>query len=132
VLVVDDEPTVRMMMVEGLGLAGLRCLEAGDGASALAMLDRHPGIDLLVTDVGLPGGLNGRQVADEARRREPSLRVLFVTGYADSVVLHKDATMEPGTDVLTKPFPIDELQRRAALLLAERKAEDVVEVSPLS
>ena len=118
VLVVDDEPTVRMMMVDGLGLLGLHCIEAADGASALAMLDRWPGIDLLVTDVGLPGGLNGRQVADEARRRNPTLGVLFVTGYADSVVL-QNATQEQGVEVLTKPFPIDELQRRVALLLSK-------------
>lgn len=116
VLVVDDEPTVRMMMVDGLGLIGVRCIEAADGASALAMLDTLPDIDLLISDVGLPGGLNGRQVADEARRRKPGLGVLFVTGYADTVVLQKE-TMEPGIDVLTKPFPIEELQRRAALLL---------------
>jgi len=116
VLVVDDEPTVRMMMVDGLGLIGVKCIEAADGASALALLDKWPDIDLLVTDVGLPGWLNGRQVADEARRRRPGLGVLFVTGYADTVVLQKE-TMEPGIDILTKPFPIDELQRRAAMLL---------------
>ncbi|WP_438893621.1 response regulator, partial [Bacillus cereus group sp. BC326] len=80
------------------------------------MLDRHENIDLLVTDVGLPGGLNGRQIADEARRRIPGLSVLFVTGYADSVVLRNDSR-EQGVEVLTKPFPIDELQRRAAKLL---------------
>ena len=119
VLVVDDEPAVRMAMVDGLGLIGLRCLEAADGASALAVLDQQPDIDLLVTDVGLPGGLNGRQVADEARRRKPGLGVLFVTGYADSVVLQDDAC-EPGIDVLTKPFPIEALQNRAAALLGNR------------
>nr|WP_144905064.1 ATP-binding protein [Novosphingobium taihuense] len=122
VLVVDDEPTVRMMIVDGLGLINVNCIEAADGAAALALLDRHEGIDLLVTDVGLPGGLNGRQVADEARRRIPGLGVLFVTGYADSVVLQKDA-MEQGVDVLTKPFPIDELQRRAARLLGDVSPE---------
>lgn len=119
VLVVDDEPAVRMAMVDGLGLIGLRCLEAADGASALAVLDQQPDINLLVTDVGLPGGLNGRQVADEARRRKPGLGVLFVTGYADSVVLQDDAC-EPGIDVLTKPFPIEALQNRAAALLGNR------------
>lgn len=121
VLVVDDEPTVRMMIVDGLGLINVDCIEAGDGAAALAQLDRHEGIDLLITDVGLPGGLNGRQIADEARRRMPGLGVLFVTGYADSVILQKD-TMETGVDILTKPFPIDELQRRAVRLLAGENA----------
>lgn len=117
VLVVDDEPTVRMMIVDGLGLIDVNCIEASDGAAALALLDRHENIDLLITDVGLPGGLNGRQIADEARRRIPGLSVLFVTGYADSVVLRNDSR-EQGVEVLTKPFPIDELQRRAAKLLA--------------
>lgn len=121
VLVVDDEPTVRMMMIDGLGLLGIHCVAAADGASALTLLDRMPPIDLLVTDVGLPGGLNGRQVADEARRRQPDLGVLFVTGYADNVVLQK-GTVEPGIDVLTKPFPIEELQRRVANLLARKTA----------
>jgi signal transduction histidine kinase/CheY-like chemotaxis protein len=116
ILVVDDEPTVRMMMVDALGLLEFDCIEAHDGPSAIAMLDRHPEIDLLVTDVGLPGGLNGRQVADEARRRQPGLKVLFVTGYADSVVLQKDAT-EADVAVLTKPFAIDDLQQQAVALL---------------
>ena len=116
ILVVDDEPTVRMMMVDALGLLDFDCIEAHDGPSAIAMLDQNPRLDLLVTDVGLPGGLNGRQVADEARRRQPGLKVLFVTGYADSVVLQKDST-EAGIAVLTKPFAIDDLQYQAVTLL---------------
>lgn len=116
ILVVDDEPTVRMMMVDALGLLDFDCIEAHDGPSAMAILDDNPALDLLVTDVGLPGGLNGRQVADEARRRQPGLKVLFVTGYADSVVLQKDAA-ETGVAVLTKPFAIDDLQQQAIALL---------------
>lgn len=116
VLVVDDEPTVRMTMVDALGLINFDCIEAHDGPSAIALLDDNPALDLLVTDVGLPGGLNGRQVADEARRRQPNLKVLFVTGYADSVVLHSDAA-ETGIAVLTKPFAIDDLQQQAIALL---------------
>lgn len=125
VLVVDDEPTVRMMMLDALAMIGMRCIEAADGAAALAMLDRHPDIDLLVTDVGLPGGLNGRQVADEARRRLPDLGVLFVTGYADSVVLQNDASLEDRTLILTKPFSIEDLQRQTAHLLARNLARPV-------
>lgn len=116
IMVVDDEPTVRMMMIDALGLLNFECIEAHDGPSAIALLDQHPRLDLLVTDVGLPGGLNGRQVADEARRRQPGLKVLFVTGYADSVVLQNDAT-EAGVAVLTKPFAIDDLQQQAITLL---------------
>lgn len=125
VLVVDDEPTVRMMMLDALAMIGMRCIEAADGAAALAMLDRHPDIDLLVTDVGLPGGLNGRQVADEARRRLPDLGVLFVTGYADSVVLQNDASLEDRTLILTKPFSIEDLQRQTARLLTRNLARPV-------
>lgn len=120
VLVVDDEPTVRMMIVDALTLVGMACIEASDGASAIATLDRNPEIDLIVTDVGLPGGLNGRQVADEARRRLPDLGVLFVTGYADSVVLQKETDDATRTDVLTKPFPIEDLQRKVTALLPAR------------
>lgn len=129
VLVVDDEPTVRMMMVDALDLIGVECLEAHDGPAALAMLERNPGIDLLVTDVGLPGGLNGRQVADEARRRRSDLGVLFVTGYADSVILQRD-TMEPGIDILTKPFTIEDLQSRVAVLLCARGGPGRPETGP--
>lgn len=123
ILVVDDEPTVRMMMVDALGLLDFECIEAHDGPSALALLDQHRGLDLLVTDVGLPGGLNGRQVADEARRLQPGLKVLFVTGYADSVVLQNDAS-ETGVTVLVKPFAIDDLQQQALALLEPVRSPD--------
>lgn len=123
ILVVDDEPTVRMMMVDAFGLLDFDCIEAHDGPSAIAMLDQHHAIDLMVTDVGLPGGLNGRQVADEARRRIPGLPVLFVTGYADRVVLQSNA-FDPGIAVLTKPFAIDDLQQQAIALLDQIKPEN--------
>ncbi|MEL0210795.1 MAG: response regulator, partial [Novosphingobium sp.] len=103
-----------------LGLVGVRCLEAKDGASALAHLDRCPDVDLLVTDVGLPGGMNGRQVADEARRRRPDLAVLFVTGYADRINLLENPETA-NVDVLTKPFGIEDLQQRVAKLLGAAK-----------
>jgi len=123
ILVVDDEPTVRMMMVDAFGLLDFDCIEAHDGPSAIAMLDQHHAIDLMVTDVGLPGGLNGRQVADEARRRIPGLPVLFVTGYADRVALQSNA-FDPGIAVLTKPFAIDDLQQQAIALLDQIKPEN--------
>jgi PAS domain S-box-containing protein len=80
VLVIDDEATVRMLVVEVLEEAGYRALEAEDGPSGLKILQSDARIDLLITDVGLPGGLNGRQVADAARRSRPELKVLFITG----------------------------------------------------
>ena len=103
VLVIDDEPTVRMLMVEVLEEAGYTAIEARDGPAGLKILRSDVRIDLLITDVGLPGGMNGRQVADAARTTRPDLKVLFVTGYAENAVIgngHLDAGME----VITKPF----------------------------
>lgn len=116
VLVIDDEPSVRMLMVDALTDLGYACLEAGDGPSGLKILESRTRVDLLVTDVGLPGGLNGRQVADAARALRPDLRILFVTGYAENAVLNH-GHIEHGMEVLTKPFAVDELRRRVAGLL---------------
>ena len=119
VLVIDDEPSVRMLMVDALSDMGYACLEAGDGPAGLRILESRARIDLLVTDVGLPGGLNGRQVADAARTLRPGLRVLFVTGYAENAVLNH-GHIEHGMEVLTKPFAVDELHRRVANLVQDQ------------
>jgi signal transduction histidine kinase len=116
VLVVDDEPSVRMLMVDALSDLGYGCIEAGDGAAGIRVLESDARIDLLITDVGLPGGLNGRQVADAARDRRPELPVLFVTGYAENAVLNH-GHIAHGMEVLTKPFAVSELRRRVATLL---------------
>ncbi len=108
VLVIDDEETIRMLVVEVLEEAGYRVLEAGDGPSGLDILRANAGIDLLVTDVGLPGGMNGRQVADAARALQPGLKVLFITGYAENAVLGS-GSLEPGMRVITKPFAVEGL-----------------------
>ncbi|WP_066699485.1 ATP-binding protein [Sphingobium amiense] len=115
VLVIDDEPSVRMLVCDALTDLGYHCLEAGDGPSGLRILESAGRVDMLVTDVGLPGGLNGRQVADAARTMRPGLRVLFITGYAENAVLNH-GHIEPGMEVLTKPFAVDELRRRVATL----------------
>jgi signal transduction histidine kinase/ActR/RegA family two-component response regulator len=115
VLIIDDEPSVRMLVCDALSDLGFHCLEAGDGPAGLRILESRTRIDLLVTDVGLPGGLNGRQVADAARELRPDLRVLFITGYAENAVLNH-GHIEPGMEVLTKPFAVDELRRRVAIL----------------
>ncbi len=117
VLVVDDEPSVRLLLVDALSTLGYACLEAVDGPEALTLLDSAPALDLLVTDVGLPGGLNGRQVADAARRTRPGLKILFVTGYAEGNVIDGNA-IDQGMDVLTKPFTVDDLTHRVAALTA--------------
>jgi CheY-like chemotaxis protein len=83
-------------------------LTAGDGDAALTVLDAHPGVDLLFTDVGLPGGRNGRQLADEARQRHKRLKVLFTTGYARDAIVH-GGRLDPGVEVVFKPFRYAEL-----------------------
>ncbi len=117
VLVVDDEPTVRMFVTEVLQQAGYHAIEASDGYTALKILESNARIEVLITDVGLPGGLNGRQVADAARVRRPDLKVLFITGYAENAAIgngHLDAKMH----MLTKPFTIRELSAKLHRLLA--------------
>ncbi|GGB29632.1 hybrid sensor histidine kinase/response regulator [Sphingomonas metalli] len=118
VLVVDDEPTVRMLVVDALEEMGHACAEAGDGPEGLRILDAAERIDLLITDVGLPGGMNGRQVAEAARERIPGLRILFITGYAENAVLNH-GHIAPGMEVLTKPFAIEDLRMRVDRLLRE-------------
>ncbi|MFD2300526.1 response regulator [Paracidovorax citrulli] len=117
VLVVDDEPAVRSTVAESLREQGYRVLEAEDGPSALEMLREAGPLDLLLTDVGLPGGMNGRQVADAGRVLRPGLPVLFITGYAEQAVIG-ERDLDPGMGVLTKPFALDMLAARVASALA--------------
>ncbi|WP_122433002.1 response regulator [Pseudomonas viridiflava] len=116
VMVVDDEPTVRLLITEVLEDLGYLVLQADRGSAALEILQSKAAIDLLVTDVGLPGGMNGRQVADAARAVRPDLKILFVTGYAENAALAHD-TLEPGMYVLPKPFSIAALTGRVTELL---------------
>jgi CheY-like chemotaxis protein len=83
-------------------------LEAGDGVAGLKILQSDVRIDLLITDVGLPGGMNGRQVADAARVLRPKLKVLFITGYAENAIIG-NGHLEPGMQVITKPFAMEAL-----------------------
>jgi PAS domain S-box-containing protein len=111
VLVVDDEAVVRMLVTETLADLGYEALEAADAKAGLKMLDSDARIDLLITDVGLPGGMNGRQMADAARRKRPALKVLFITGYAENAALG-NGQLEPGMHVLSKPFAMEQLAAR--------------------
>lgn len=111
ILVLDDEEAVRMLMVEMLQDMGYRVLHTGDGAQAIDILRENRSIALLVTDVGLPGGMNGRQVADAARTLLPNLQVLFVTGYAETAVL-SHGHLPQGMQVLTKPFELEVFGQR--------------------
>ncbi|WP_019905842.1 PAS domain-containing protein [Methylobacterium sp. 77] len=111
VLVVDDEPTVRMLVTEVLEDLGYAAIEAADGASGLKVLQSDVRIDLLVTDVGLPGGMNGRQMAEAALLSRPDLRVLFITGYAENAALNH-GHLAPGMQVMVKPFALEALATR--------------------
>ncbi|MES2183149.1 MAG: ATP-binding protein, partial [Pseudomonadota bacterium] len=116
VLIVEDEDSIRFIAAEALGGAGYRVLEARDGPTALRTLQGAGRVDLLITDVGLPGGLNGRQVADAARVARPGLKVLFITGYADNAAVG-NGHLERGMEVLTKPFELVALASKARELL---------------
>ncbi len=111
VLVVEDEEDVRAYSTEIIRELGYTVLDAPEGRSALAKLDAHPEIKLLFTDVGLPGGINGRHLAEEARRRRPDLKVLFTTGYARNAIVH-DGRLDPGVQLITKPFTYQALAEK--------------------
>jgi PAS domain S-box-containing protein len=116
VLVVEDEPVVRGVILEMLEEQGYRTLEAIDGPSGLKILRSSERIDLLLTDVGLPG-MNGRQVADQARETRPDLKILFITGYAENVAI-ADGFLQPGMEMITKPFDLDNLARRIRAMVS--------------
>jgi PAS domain S-box-containing protein len=103
VLVVDDEELVRMIVIDVLEDLGYLSLEAVDAPSSLKILQSGVRIDLLVTDVGLPGGMNGRQLADAARALRSELKVLFITGYEENVVINQ-GHLDGGMQIMTKPF----------------------------
>jgi PAS domain S-box-containing protein len=118
ILVVDDEPTVRMFVADVLQQAGYRTIEASDGPTALKIMESNTTIEMLITDVGLPGGLNGRQVADAARLERPGLKVLFITGYAENAAIG-NGLLGPAMQMLAKPFTMDELSAKVSQLLAQ-------------
>jgi signal transduction histidine kinase/CheY-like chemotaxis protein len=108
ILVVEDDEDVRAHTTDILNELGYRVLEAANARLGLDILDRERNISLLFTDVGLPGGMNGRRLADEARRRRPVLKVLFTTGYAKNAIVH-DGRLDPGVQLTTKPFTYNAL-----------------------
>ncbi|WP_052213726.1 PAS domain S-box protein [Belnapia sp. F-4-1] len=121
VVVVDDEPVIRMLIAEVLGELGYRAIEAADGQEGLRVLQAERRVDLLVTDVGLPGGMNGRQLAEAARQRRPGLKVLYITGYAEAAVIGSD-TLEPGMQVVAKPFAMEALAARIRAMIVQDPA----------
>jgi nitrogen-specific signal transduction histidine kinase len=107
VLVVEDDSAVRLIISDVLRELGYSCIEAADGQAAVPMLVSNTPVDLLITDVGLPG-INGRQIADIARQHRPDLKILFVTGYAEGAT-GEAPFLEPGMELMTKPFALDAL-----------------------
>ena len=116
IVVIDDEDAVRRLIVEVLEDAGYRVLTAADGPAGLRLLQADGRVDLLITDVGLPGGFNGRQVADAARTSRPDLKVLFITGYAENAVIG-NGHLDHGMQVITKPFAMAALATRVRDIL---------------
>ena len=114
ILVVEDEVLVQMLVLEVLEDLGLTALEANDGPSALDIVRSDTRVDLLVTDVGLPG-MNGRQLVEAARAIRPDLKVLFVTGYADKAAMGEFGG--DNTDMITKPFALETLSGKVMDML---------------
>jgi PAS domain S-box-containing protein len=111
ILVVEDDDDVRAYSVEILRELGYRVIEAHDGPSALRLLERQFRVDLLFTDVVLPGGMTGAQVAAQARGAKPDLKVLFTTGYARNAIVHH-GRLDQGVQLITKPFSMSDLATR--------------------
>jgi signal transduction histidine kinase/CheY-like chemotaxis protein len=118
ILVVEDDDMVRTYVVAQLASLGYSTVAAANGNAALALVEAGARFDLLFTDVIMPGGLNGRQLADEIGRRRPGLKVLFTTGYAENAIVHH-GRLDPGVTVLTKPYRKAELAAKVRETLGE-------------
>jgi CheY-like chemotaxis protein len=117
-LLVEDDAIGRENAAEYLRENGYAVLEAEDGPAAIKCFDEQPEFDLLITDVGLPNGINGRHLADLLRERAPVIPVLFITGYAGAARLDG---LAPGMKILTKPFPLPALAAQVETLLSKAK-----------
>jgi PAS domain S-box-containing protein len=118
ILVVEDEALLRMLIIETLDDLGYHYLEASDARGGLQILQSDTPIDLLITDVGLPGGMNGRAMAEAARENRAALKVLFITGYAENAALN-NGRLAPGMQVLSKPFAMEQLAARIKAILKD-------------
>jgi len=119
ILLVEDDEEVRKFGTEMLTERGYRVYQAGDAESALRTLDAEPSIQLLFTDVVLPGGMNGRQLADEALRRRPALKVLYATGYTRNAIIHQ-GRLDADVELLNKPFTAEAMARKVRQVLDGR------------
>jgi len=117
VVLVEDDPAVRMLVLDLLNELGYHAHEAEDAKTALPLLESDLRVDLLVTDVGLPG-MNGRQLAEIARQHRPDLKVLFMTGYAETAA-ERQGFLEEGMDMVAKPFSIDLLANKIRTMIGQ-------------
>jgi PAS domain S-box-containing protein len=115
VLVVEDDPEVREYIVSALTRLRYHVLDAAEASAALSIIDFHPELNLLVTDLGLPG-INGRQLAEEASRRRTGIKILFISGYARQAVV-QNGVLDSGVELLSKPFSMNSLGRKVAQIL---------------
>ena len=116
ILLVEDDGEVRRFASETLRELGYTVHAAPEGATALEILDSTPQIQMLFTDVVLPNGMNGRQLADEALRRRPGLKVLYATGYTRNAIIHH-GRLDSDVELLSKPFTANELARKVRAIL---------------
>jgi PAS domain S-box-containing protein len=119
ILVVEDDTLVRGYVIAQLESLGYTTLAAADGVAALALVDKGVAFDLLFTDVIMPGGMNGRQLADAIRKRRPSLNVLYTSGYTENAIVHH-GRLDPGVALLNKPYRKSDLARKIRDVLASR------------
>jgi CheY-like chemotaxis protein len=122
VLVVEDDAQVRQLGVSHLRDLGYRVLEAADGPAAITVLRNEPNIDLLFTDVVMPGGMTGRDLAEQARALLPGIRVLYTTGYTEDAIVHQ-GKLDRGVHLLSKPYRKRELARLVRAVLDEPRKD---------
>jgi CheY-like chemotaxis protein len=111
ILVVEDDALVQGYVIAQLGSLGYRTLVAGDGVAALALVDQGIEFDLLFTDMIMPGGMNGRQLAEAVRKRRAGVKVLYTSGYTDDAIVH-DGQLDPGVILLGKPYRKSDLAQK--------------------
>ncbi len=117
ILVVEDDPLVQGYVIAQLGSLGYRTLTASDGATALALVEQGASFDLLFTDIIMPGGMNGRELAEAVRLRQPGVRVLYTSGYTDDAIVH-EGHLDPGVALLRKPYRKSDLSQKIREILA--------------
>lgn len=120
VLVVEDDDLVRDHLSSQLARLGYRVTNAANGPRALDIINRMKDIDLLLTDIVMPGGLNGRQLADEALKVRPDLKVLFTSGYSENAIVHH-GRLDAGVELLSKPYRLQELAAKVRKVLEDRR-----------